>query len=77
MSPNHSSALFHKYREQSFSAFLTEQRMKLSKRVLGDLTLNIAEVARAAGYDDPGYFARRFKQVVGVTPSEWRNRITR
>lgn len=76
MSPNHFSALFHKHQEQSFSAFLTEQRIELSKRVLGDLTLNVAEVARAVGYDDPGYFARRFKQKVGVTPTEWREGIT-
>lgn len=75
MSPNHFSALFHKYQEKSFSSYLTEHRIELSKMVLGDLTLNIAEVAQSVGYDDPGYFARRFKQKVGVTPSEWRDRI--
>jgi AraC-like DNA-binding protein/ligand-binding sensor protein len=76
ISPNHFSSLFRKHQEQSFSAFLTEQRIELAKQVLGDLTLNIAEVARTVGYDDPAYFARRFRQKVGVTPREWRIRRT-
>jgi len=72
ISPNHFSSLFRKHQKESFSVYLTEKRIDLAKEVLGDLTLNIAEVAQRVGYDDPGYFARRFKQKTGMTPGEWR-----
>ena len=75
MSPNHFSSLFRKHQKQSFSEYLTQKRIQLAKEVLADLTLNITEVARAVGYDDPGYFARRFKQQTGKTPRAWRAAI--
>lgn len=37
-----------------------------------DLNKNIAQVAYAVGFSDPKYFARVFKQVYGVTPTEFR-----
>ena len=76
ISPNHFSSLFHKHMKQAFSEFLTDRRLELAKQVLGDLTLNIADVARKVGYDDAGYFARRFRQKTGVTPREWRRRLS-
>jgi AraC-like DNA-binding protein len=30
---------------------------------------NVAEAARAVGYEDPFYFSRLFKKHIGVTPS--------
>lgn len=77
MSPNHFSSLFRKHQGVSFSEFLTERRIELAKEVLCDLTLNVTEAARRVGYDDPGYFARRFKQVTGMTPRQWRTKATR
>ena len=72
ISPNHFSSLFRKHQGQSFSAYLTQKRIDLAREVLCDLTLNITEVAQQVGYDDPGSFARRFKQRTGMSPGEWR-----
>lgn len=72
MTPNHFSSLFRQHTGQNFSAFLTQKRMELARKLLGDLTLNIAEVAVGSGYGDPGYFARVFKKEMGVSPREWR-----
>lgn len=72
MTPNHFSTLFHKHMKMCFSDFLMEKRMHLAKQLLCDLTLNIAEVSSRVGYDDSGYFARKFKQLYKVTPREWR-----
>ncbi|WP_367915329.1 helix-turn-helix domain-containing protein [Leadbetterella sp. DM7] len=33
---------------------------------------SIATAALECGYQDPGYFARVFRQEYGVTPQEWR-----
>jgi AraC-like DNA-binding protein len=74
ISPNHFSTLFHKHMGQSFSDFLSDRRIETAKEILGDLTLRVSEVARKVGYDDPGYFARRFRQKTGLTPREWRSR---
>lgn len=75
MTPNHFSMLFHQHSGYTFSEFLTEQRILSAKRLLGDFTLNISEVALQVGYDDPGYFSRRFRQITGSSPSEWRQRL--
>lgn len=75
MTPNHFSALFKKQMGISFSEFLANRRIELSKELLKDLTLNIAEVAERVGYDDPGYFARRFRQKEKISPRAWRNSL--
>jgi AraC-like DNA-binding protein/ligand-binding sensor protein len=72
MTPNHFSSLFREHHGQCFSDYLAERRIEAAKALLGDLTLNITEVAARVGYDDPGYFARRFKQKTGKTPRAWR-----
>jgi AraC-like DNA-binding protein len=75
MTPNHFSSLFRLYTGQSFVDFLTEKRIALAKELLADLTLNIAEVAIRAGFEDPSYFTRRFRQRTGMTPTDWRNTL--
>ncbi len=72
MTPNYFSMLFQKQTRQSFMNFLTNRRIELGKTLLRDLTLNIQEVSLKCGYPDAGYFARRFRQKTGMTPSEWR-----
>ena len=77
MTPNHFSNLFREQEGKCFSDFLAERRMALAQEMLKDLTLNISDVAVRAGYDDPGYFARRFKQHAGMSPRQWRCRLAR
>lgn len=72
MTPNHFSSLFHEVEGCCFSDFLTQRRIEFSKQLLADVSLSISEVATQSGYDDPGYFARRFKQIVGQSPRMWR-----
>ena len=72
--PNYLSALFRRHVGQCFSDYVGEKRLSLAKNLLGDLTLSVGEVSRKAGYDDPGYFARRFRQKTGLSPRAWRQR---
>jgi two-component system response regulator YesN len=69
---NYFSMLFRKYKGQTFVSFLNEKRIELAKKHLRDLRLSVAEVADLAGFSDPGYFGKRFKQATGQTPEEWR-----
>ena len=75
MSPNHFSMLFRRHMGRNFMQFLLEKRLALAEDLLRDLTLGIKTVADRAGFDDPGYFTRRFKQKTGLTPREWRGRL--
>lgn len=72
ITPNYLSQLFHRHTGKRFSEYLADRRLSMAKELLSDLTLSIAEVARRVGYDDPGYFARRFCRKIGMAPREWR-----
>lgn len=37
----------------------------------------VYEVAAAVGYSDPYYFSRLFRKIIGVSPKEYRQRLTR
>jgi len=52
--------------------FIRMIRFNKAKELLKDPSNSIASVALDCGYNDPGYFARIFKQEHGVTPQEWR-----
>lgn len=73
LTPNHFSMLFRKHTGETFNAFLTAQRIERAKGLLREVQLHVAEVADQVGFSNPGYFCRRFNQVVGRTPAEWRH----
>ena len=52
--------------------FIRMIRLSKAKELLKDPSNSIASVAMDCGYNDPGYFARIFKQEHDVTPQEWR-----
>ena len=73
---NYSEAYFCKLFKQcfkvNFSAYLNEYRIGRAKEMLQSTRLSVREVSLACGYSDANYFARVFKRVTGVTPSEFR-----
>ena len=59
--------------------FLTKTRVEHARKlfeIYGN-NLSVSEVAEACGFEDPIYFSRRFKQFVGVSPSEYKKQITK
>lgn len=54
--------------------FIRIIRLNKAKQLLADPSLSIAAIALDCGYNDAGYFARVFKQELGVTPQEWRSK---
>ncbi|MFI7446756.1 AraC family transcriptional regulator [Nonomuraea sp. NPDC049714] len=55
-------------------AFLARLRAERAASLLAHSTLPVARVGAAVGWDDPTYFARRFRTLVGLTPTEYRRR---
>ena len=70
--PNHLSRLCKRFTGSSLSRYMTDVRMTRACGLLRDPAMAIAQVAVASGYHDETHFRKRFKQVLGVTPSQWR-----
>ena len=52
--------------------FIAERRMQEACRLLARPDLLIKEVAYRVGFEDANYFSRRFKSVVGTSPTAYR-----
>ena len=52
--------------------FIRIIRLNKAKELLKNPANTIAFISINCGYNDPGYFARVFKQEYLVTPQEWR-----
>ena len=73
---NYSDAYFCKLFKQcfdkSFVSYLTWFRIEKAKEMLGDILVNVKNISMDVGYRDSNYFAKVFKRLVGVTPSDYR-----
>jgi len=65
------SNLFSRYLRKSFVDHLTQIRMDRAKRLLREHTHSIKEISSLVGYQDPNYFSRLFKRLVGCSPTEF------
>jgi len=52
--------------------FVLERRVERVKRLLAETDLPIAQIAVAAGFADQSHCARRFRELVGITPTRFR-----
>ena len=67
--------LFKQCFDKSFTTYLAEFRVDKAKELLMDITINVKEISGRVGYRDSNYFAKVFKRIVGITPSEYRNSL--
>jgi AraC family transcriptional regulator len=58
------------------TAWIIERRIAAAQELLTDPCTTVAEVAATVGFGDKGHFSRKFKKIVGMTPSEWRRQHT-
>lgn len=64
--------VFKRVRRISPIQYLTEVRLDQSLRLLTGTDWGMAEIARAVGFGTGSYFAERFRERLGCTPSEYR-----
>lgn len=76
LTPTYLSALFKKETGQNISDYIVEVRIEKSKEFLKNNRLKLHEVARSVGYNDSNYYAKAFKKMEGVTPSEYREKYS-
>ena len=63
---------FHREVGENFSAYIRNYRLLKAKELLIGTQLKQYEIAEKVGYADAKYFARVFKECVGMSPAEYR-----
>jgi len=65
------SGQFNREVGQPFTAYIRSLRLRKAKELLLGSGLKTFEIAQKAGYPDPKYFSRVFKEATGMTPGEY------
>jgi AraC-like DNA-binding protein len=56
-------------------AYLSRRRVERAKDLLAHANLTVTEVCMVVGFSSLGSFSRRFRELVGCSPSEYRARV--
>ncbi|MCW3148911.1 helix-turn-helix domain-containing protein [Stutzerimonas stutzeri] len=73
LTPSRFSRLFREVHGVCYLEYMLGKRLEFAKDRLDNTQMPITTIGYDAGFRDPSYFARAFKQFVGCTPSEYRN----
>lgn len=71
------STLFKEDTSYTVVNYITEKRMVRAKLLLSDRGAKTQNVAQLVGYSDTAWFIKRFKQVFGMTPNEYKEKVCR
>ncbi|HIZ23178.1 MAG TPA: AraC family transcriptional regulator [Candidatus Blautia faecigallinarum] len=66
--------IFHQYLHISPVNYLIRYRLKRAARLLVSTESSIFSIAQSTGFESPGYFCRKFKELYQMTPGEYRKR---
>ncbi|MCC6776097.1 MAG: helix-turn-helix domain-containing protein [Hyphomicrobiales bacterium] len=72
VSPNYLASLLKRELGRTFVQLVTEKRMDRARELLSFTDTHISKIAYSSGFEDPNYFCKRFKQLYGCTPLEFR-----
>lgn len=68
----HLNRLFLKHTGKSIHQYILTRRLNEAKRLLLNTTLPMGEIAECVGFNSISHFSSYFKQVVGITPYQYR-----
>ena len=66
------SRIFKEQTGKSMRQYLLEYRLTTALSLLSSTTKNITEVASECGFDDLNYFSRAFKELIGLSPTDFK-----
>jgi two-component system response regulator YesN len=75
ISSGYLSVLFNDHIGQKFIDYLTNLRIQNAKNLLKRTDLKIYEIADKVGYRDAYYFSTAFKKIVGINPTDYREKL--
>lgn len=74
MSESHFNRCFSAVTHMSPFAYIQQVRIQKSCQSLREENLPVSRVALSCGFNDFSYYSKRFREVVGCTPSQYRKR---
>lgn len=74
LSERHARRLFLEATGKSIKQYLTSLRLDVAKQRLLSKSISISDIAFAVGFSDVRHFSTTFRSVVGVTPSQFREK---
>ena len=77
ISPHYFCKQFKKFTGKSVISYINELRISQSKFLMRNTKYSITEIAFTVGYNDANYFSRLFKKVTGISPTKFKENITK
>ena len=75
MSTDYMSRLFKTYTGKKINEYINELRIQEAMKKLQDKEIKIIDIALSVGFESLSTFNRAFKNVAGITPSEYRSQV--
>lgn len=72
--PNYLCTVFKNYTGKTIFDHLTKQRLRRASRKLRSTALPVQQVAESCGFPSVSFFTRKFRQIYGCTPTQYRKR---
>ncbi|GGD57112.1 hypothetical protein GCM10011514_21520 [Emticicia aquatilis] len=66
------SSLFSSLEKTTIEKYIINQKIELTKELLSYGEQNLSEIAWGLGYSSVAYLSNQFKQIVGMTPSDYK-----
>lgn len=72
LSPSYFSKIFKEEMKLNFNSYLNNMRIEVSKNLLMDDSINLADLSNLVGFEDQSYFSKVFKKLTGTSPGKYR-----
>lgn len=73
LSPSYFSKIFKEEMKSNFNTYLNQVRIEMSKKLLGDDSIDLVDVSSLVGFEDQSYFCKVFKKITGYSPGKYRD----
>lgn len=67
------SSSFSAFEKTTIEKYIISQKIERTKELLFNGNLNLSEIAWKLGYSSVAHLSNQFKQIVGITPTEFKN----
>lgn len=71
------SYLFKEQTSTSIARYFTTCKIEEAKKLIRENAYNFSQISEMLSFDNPQYFTRVFKRIVGLTPSQFKNSLNR
>ena len=71
LTPEHVNYLFRKHLRETPLRYINRKKIELARRYLVTDGCSVSETAYKTGFQDPYYFSRVFKQIMGMSPTAY------